>query len=128
MDVGSCQAACASNCNTMDAIKSSYCSGLCVDHCMNYENYLTVDQTKCLLMCNYLNNDNSVCNKLCRIELNPIADASAEEITEEVEKEDKLDKAEGCLGFGRELCYKMCRLHHYESIEICLCACCKCKF
>lgn len=133
--MASCQSSCKANCAEVETIRDSFCDGLCVNHCMNYKNYLTSAQVKCLLTCNYLQYAESVCNPLCKIGFNQspskskVLKAGEEETgynsTEVVKKQ---DMSNVCTGYGKELCYKLCRLHHFESIETCLCACCKCKF
>lgn len=57
-----------------------------------------------------------ICSPLCQVE-------KTDRLIEE-SKEAKPNNPEGCLGFGKEICYKICRLHHTESIQNCLFACC----
>lgn len=139
-----CQQSCNSNCVLVNnLLKESLCPALCVDHCMTYDRVvLSNEQVKCLLMCKYLKYDQkSVCEPLCKVnyilyqpvkidEDDDMMDVRAvEEPTGNVTVlEKKKDVSNECTGYGRELCYKICRLHHSEPIEMCLCACCKCKF
>jgi hypothetical protein len=61
-------------------------------------------------------------------EANQTTTSVADSTTTQKEEDKIEDVGEGCVGFGREYCYKICRLIHEESIKVCLCACCRCKF
>lgn len=80
------------------------------------------DQVKCLLLCNYQNLNSFTCDNMCK------SNTDLKQTKAEIESEDKEYVGEGCSGSGKEICYKLCRLHSHESIEKCLCACCNCKF
>lgn len=75
-----------------------------------------------------------MCEPLCKIGVlqepmpRSFNQRAEEPIGNKTEVVEKKDVSNVCSGYGRELCYKICRLHHYEPIEMCLCACCKCKF
>lgn len=141
-----CQQSCLSNCKSVNMIEESKCGAMCVNHCMTYERIaLTNEQVKCVLACKYLSYDEkSVCEPLCKISGVMFEPIDERLLPVEVragggEEEDghgggnkteivKKNVSNVCTGYGRELCYKICRLHHSEPIELCLCACCKCKF
>lgn len=126
-----CQINCNTNCQSIDTIQPAFCPGLCVDHCMTFDGPLLMEtQVKCLLTCKYLNNEEDVCRSLCKVssQYPEIPMRAPAPSSNETVNYPKKDVSNTCSGYGRELCYKICRLHHDEPIETCLCACCKCKF
>lgn len=135
--VSQCQSTCIAECESIELIRQSACRGLCIDHCINYSSELiSPEQTRCLLGCKYMQHDETtVCRPLCKIDSVYNLDEQIARIQradpepgEGGDKGEKIDVSNVCTGYGRELCYKICRLHNLELIETCLCACCKCKF
>ena len=133
-EIANCQLSCNAICESIELIRMSACRGICIDHCGSYSSIdMSTGQSKCLLTCKYLNYDDETCKPLCkvsgmRIETQRALAPAGNDTEVEEHHEDKIDVSNVCTGYGRELCYKICRLHHSENIETCLCACCKCKF
>ena len=125
-----CYSECMNICKTTPGIFLNKCHKLCINHCQTYDSYLDVDKTKCFLLCNQLNLEIEVCNKICEPDNKIKNDRDKAEIiyANTTKESQPINYKDGCIGFGREVCYKACRLHEKESIDICLCACCKCKF
>jgi hypothetical protein len=115
------------------AILENKCDGLCNQLCGSYLNIENLDKekTKCLLLCGNLNLASDLCDTLCKTSISNKKQDKIE-INSGDENGNGIDRPvnykNGCIGYGREVCYKACRLFEKESINVCLCACCKCKF
>ena len=150
-----CVQICRANVNIIDEDCASLCTGHCAyyataaadDH-EDGSRLLPKSQTDCLLLCAYTQANKYACHSICK----PFKDedddsqlgsssmtaetaTESETPTETTTETEPIDKPEnfkvigqGCVGYGREYCYKACRLEHKKSIPICLCACCWCKF
>ena len=123
LSIKECQVQCIENCRVTPGLMEYQCTGLCLNHCLNYENVIDNQKVKCLLLCANLNLEKSVCNAVCKPYL-----ASSDHKIEDQNVAPSTDYNQGCVGYGREVCYKACRLYEKQSINICLCACCKCRF
>ena len=98
---------------------------------MNYNTIVSSDKLKCLLLCNHIGLSKAVCDQVCDSQASIESEHNQKEINKAEVAVDNIEKQnfkEGCIGNGREICYKSCRLHKKESIKTCLCACCDCKF
>jgi hypothetical protein len=132
-----CQENCINICNSNTEIEQTACTNLCESHCKNYNSILNKYQVNCLLVCDSKSMNRNSCESICKhlshnqqhvnTEIN-LSTYFYKANDNESEKKDNLNIGQGCTGFGREICYKLCRLGHKESIKICQCACCKCEF
>jgi hypothetical protein len=131
-----CNSKCLNTClGHLSHIPNYSCRYLCSSHCRVYGDApLTSEQTTCLVACQYTALDKSLCPARCKTEqaIQAYGSDSIERVSPQSVEEKAAraveDVGEGCVGFGREYCYKICRLDHKESIKVCLCACCMCKF
>ena len=73
------------------------------------------DEAKCLLICSHLQASQAECNTLCAV------DKSAEQKRNDQTGSGKTK----CVGNGKEICYKMCRLKLGKNITTCENICCK---
>lgn len=118
----SCESNCFKVCQREIKGDETSCVDLCRDHCEFYQTVLSDDdEISCSLKCY----DRS------RRGHNRVEDCHAACQSKQIRatgQSQKVNIGVGCKGYGREFCYKKCRLHSHESISNCLCACCKCTF
>jgi hypothetical protein len=131
-DLSTCESNCVGVCDRLNHVPSSSCDNLCSHNCNRYRRELSDKKIECLISCEHAGSDANSCHSRCRIKYPMLVAYSQQNAASTLESQEKQgtveDVGEGCVGFGREYCYKICRLDHKESIKVCMCACCMCKF
>ena len=116
-----CVNECKGACSSISGIETKDCNRLCQNHCENFEEPLKMDQVKCLLICGHLDSSSSKCKNLC-------LDSQEQSIEEKRSSTETgtidWSKKTDCVGNGKEICYKYCRLKKNKDIPTCRGICC----
>ena len=112
-------------CDETRTINRNECDNLCSSYCkdsIEQATNLSSLQVKCLLLCARLSYEKPLCNSICNIKtkqnVRPV-EKNADLIEDRKDDENKENLGQGCVGYGSEVCYKLCRLIERQPVETC---------